>query len=56
VLRALHVASKFRPNQANGDWIVQNRRLVHHLVSCAANGYAKGGPAGSARLHPLQFK
>jgi transporter family protein len=30
--------------------------MVHHLVGGAANGYAKGGLAGSAWLHPLQFK
>jgi hypothetical protein len=56
MLRALHIAGRFGANQPNGYWIVQNGRLVHNLVGGAANGYAKGGLAGSAWLHLLQFK
>jgi transporter family protein len=48
---AFHVAGELGADQPYGDGIVEHTGLVNQLVCGAANGNAKGGPAGTAFLH-----
>jgi hypothetical protein len=44
------------PDQADGDGVVEDWRVVHELVGGAANGDTESGFAGAASLHTVECK
>jgi transporter family protein len=51
VLGALHIIGVFGADEADGDGVVENRRVIDQLMCGAADGDAESGSAGAAFLH-----
>ena len=53
MLGPLHVAGKFRTDEAGRDGIVQNARALDGLMGGSSNGYSQGCLAGASGFHSL---